>query len=214
MGLLNDEIREQVEEMLQDLSHDVRLIVFTKSEECEYCDVIQDLTREVAETSDKISVEVYDLTENADMAKEYEIDKAPAIAIIGDKDYGMRFFGVPANYEFSTLLHGIQAAGMGMAGQLDEDTKAFLETLKEPVHYQVFVTPTCPYCPAAAVMAFDMAVQSDMVRSEVVEASEFQDLASQYNVMGVPLNVINETQRVEGRAPAHMIVDAIKEATS
>jgi alkyl hydroperoxide reductase subunit AhpF len=86
--------------------------------------------------------------------------------------------------------------------------------LEKPVHYQVFVTPTCPYCPGAATLAYDMAVESENIHSEVVEASEFQALSSEYDVMGVPLSVINDTERVEGRAPAEMIVEAMKKAVA
>ncbi len=212
MALLNDDIRSQVKEMLDDLPHEVQLVVFTKPEECPYCPTIVELTQEIAEATDKVSAEVYDFSEDREMVERYQIEKAPAIAIVGAKDYGLRFFGLPANYEFSTLLHGIQVAGHGAAAALDDETQAYLAELEEPVHLQVFVTPTCPYCPGAAVLAYDMAVENDNVRGEVVEASEFQELSERYNVMGVPLNVINETERVEGRAPQSMIVDAIKAA--
>lgn len=212
MALLNDEIRGQVREMLAELPDAVRLLVFKKPEDCPYCETIEELVTEVAGTSEKISVEVYDFTQDQDKVEEFKIDKAPAIAIVGARDYGLRFFGIPANHEFSTLLHGIQAAGSGNSLQLDHTTQDYLATLDKPVHYQVFVTPPCPYCPGAAVLAFDMAMESDLVRADVIEASEFPVLSGQYNVMGVPLNVINETQRVEGRAPAPMIVEAIKAA--
>ncbi|MBN1259505.1 MAG: thioredoxin family protein [Anaerolineae bacterium] len=210
MALLNDQIRDQVSEMLVDLPNVVRLVMFKKAEDCPYCSIIEELITEVASTSDRVTVEVYDIEHDKEQVAAYGIDKAPVIAIVGAKDYGLRFFGIPANYEFSTLLHGIQVAGAGEPAQLDAATKSFLAGLNKPVHYEVFVTPTCPYCPGAAVLAFDMAVHSDYVKADVVEAGEFPDLAGRYNVMGVPLNVLNHTQRVEGRAPAQMIVDAIK----
>ncbi|MFP4345043.1 MAG: protein disulfide oxidoreductase [Anaerolineales bacterium] len=214
MALLNDDIRSQVKEMLTDLPHDVRLLVFTKPEGCPYCSIVQELMEEIAEASDRVSVETYDITEDTEEAETYSVTRAPAIAIVGERDYGLRFFGIPANYEFSTLLHGIQVAGQGASADLDNATKSYLSTIDQPVHYQVFVTPTCPYCPGAAVLAYDMAVESEWVRSDVIEASEFQELAGKYEVRGVPLNVINDTQRQEGRAPANMIVEKIKAALS
>lgn len=211
MALLNDEIRGQVRELLDAMPDVVRLVFFKLPEDqCEYCGVIEELITELAETSARVVVEAHRLDADKDVAEAYGIDKAPALAIVGEKDYGLRFFGLPANYEFSTLIHGIQAAGHGAPGQLDESTLSYLASLNAPVHYQVFVTPTCPYCPGAAVLAYDMAVASDWVRAEVVEASEFPEIADHYSVMGVPLNVINETGRVEGRAPQQMIVDTIK----
>jgi protein-disulfide isomerase len=97
---------------------------------------------------------------------------------------------------------------------LDTPSRDYLAGLSKPVNFQVFVTPTCPYCPRAAVLAMQMAVESDLVYADVVESAEFPDLANQYNVMGVPLNVINETERVEGAAPPHMVIDAIKRAVA
>jgi len=167
------------------------------------------LVMEVANTSEKVTMEVYDFNKDAEKAAEYNIDKAPAIAIVGEKDYGVRFFGLPSGYEFSTLLHGIQSVSKG-SSDLDAKTKTFLAGLDEPAHIQVFVTPTCPYCPRSATMAIDMAVDNEHVRGDIIEAAEFQELATHYNVMGVPLNIINETQRLEGAASAEMVVDAIK----
>ncbi|MDX9954987.1 MAG: thioredoxin family protein [Anaerolineae bacterium] len=211
MSLLNDEIRGQVSELFDGMPNVVRLVFFKLAEDqCEYCSVIEELITELAETSAKVVVETHLLDADKDAAAAYRIDKAPALAIVGEKDYGLRFFGLPANYEFSTLIHGIQAAGHGAPAQLDEATLNYLAALDKPVHYQVFVTPSCPYCPGAAVLAYDMAVASEWVHAEVVEASEFPDISDHYSVMGVPLNIINETGRVEGRAPQNMIVETIK----
>ena len=212
MALLNDEIRGQVAEMLADLPNQVKLITFTQPEDCPYCELIVELMQEVASTSPQVTSEVYDFTVHKDKVAEYKIDKAPATAIVGAKDYGLRFFGIPANYEFGTLLHSIRLAGHGHALELDEASKSFLASLEKPVHIQVFVTPTCPYCPRAATLAFEMATASDLVRADVIEAQEFMELSNAYNVMGVPLNVINDKERVEGAAPAYMIVEAIKKS--
>ncbi len=46
-----------------------------------------------------------------------------------------------------------------------------------------------------------MAIESDKVRSDMVEVSEYPDVAQQYMVYGVPLTVANETVRFEGGAP-------------
>lgn len=209
MALLNEEILKNVTEMLANLNSDVKLIVFTKQENCEYCPQIIQLLNEVAVTSDKVSVEVHEYNQDDQAVKDYKIDKAPSIAIVGEKDYGIRFNGIPSGYEFSTLLHGIQKASNGES-ELDEHTKTFLSTLNDPVLLQVFVTPTCPYCPRAATLAYDMAAQSDLVHAEVIESMEFQELANQFNVMGVPLSVINGKERVEGAAPVPQIVKAIQ----
>ena len=211
MTLLNNEIVHDVTEMMGNLPNDVRLVVFTTANGCEYCKEIVQLAEEVAATSAKLTTEVYDFDKAPDKAQEFDITMAPVIAIVGQRDYGLRYYGIPSGHEFSTLLHGIQRAGQGKS-ELDPETLRFLGGLDQPVNIQVFVTPTCPYCPRAAILAYEMAVASDKVVADVVESMEFQELANRFNVMGVPLNVINGKGRVEGAAPPHMIVDAIKAA--
>jgi glutaredoxin-like protein len=213
MALLNDEIRQEVAKILVDLPNPVRLLFFAGPEHCDYCEEIKQLTTELTEISERVTLETYDITQDADKVAEFKIDKAPALAIVGQKDYGVRFFGFPAGYEFSSLLHAIQAVGRG-ASELDPQTIAYLSDLSDPIHIQVFVTTSCPYCPRSAAVAYEMALASDKVTADVVEASEFPELADRYAVMGVPLNVINERQRVEGAAPPDMILDAIKTALS
>lgn len=211
MALLNDEIVKNVTEMLASLTNNVRLVVFTTKNGCEYCKEIVQLAQEVAATSPKLTAEVYDFDTARDKAAAYNITMAPAMVIVGARDYGLRYYGIPSGHEFSTLLYGIQRASEGKP-DLDPQTLSFLNGLTQPVNIQVFVTPTCPYCPRAAILAYDMAVASDKVVTDVVESMEFPDLANRFQVMGVPLNVINEVSRVEGAAPPHMIVDAIKAA--
>ncbi len=211
MALLNDEIVKNVTEMLAGLTDDVRLVVFTTKNGCEYCKEIVQLAQEVAATSAKLTAEVYDFDTAPDKAAAYNITMAPATVIAGARDYGLRYYGIPSGHEFSTLLYGIQRASEGKP-DLDPPTMSFLNGLTKPVNIQVFVTPTCPYCPRAAILAYDMAVASNKVVAEVVESMEFPDLADRFNVMGVPLNVINGTGRVEGAAPPYMIVNAIKAA--
>ena len=75
------------------------------------------------------------------MSDEYGIDKIPAIAVVGEKDYGIRFFGIPSGYEFSSLIESIKLASSGEA-QLSPAGIEFIEGLEEPVHIQVYVTPT------------------------------------------------------------------------
>jgi glutaredoxin-like protein len=209
MALLNDEIVNNVREMLADLANPVKLAVFTDDQHCEYCPQIVQLLNEVAATSGLVSVEKYEIHSDSPKAKELKVEKAPVIAILGEKDYGLRFYGIPSGYEFSTLLHGIQRAASGTS-DLDDQTKYYLTGINSPIDLQVFVTPTCPYCPRAAVLAIDMAIENNQITADVVEASEFPDLANKFNVMGVPLSVINNKERVEGAAPPQMIVEAIR----
>ena len=72
---------------------------------------------------------------------EYGVDKIPAIAIVGHKDYGVRYYGIPSGYEFSSLIEAIVDVSRGET-ELLPATRETLAGFVEPLHFQVFVTPT------------------------------------------------------------------------
>jgi glutaredoxin-like protein len=209
--MLPDDVKEQVRETLADLEHPVHLIVFTQTLECMYCRENRELIEEVAGLSDQVDVQVYNFITDEDQAKQYAVDKIPATAIVGEKDTGIRFYGIPAGYEFTSLIHTIRMIGTGTS-QLDEQTVQALNALPEPAHLQVFVTPTCPYCPQSVVAGFEMAFASPNVRADCVESTEFPYLAVKYQVAGVPRTVINDTVHIEGVVPPDVVLEKIQEA--
>jgi glutaredoxin-like protein len=211
MALLNDEVLEQVKQELADLGGDVRMVVFTQDFECQFCKETRELAEELADASDQVTVEVYDFVEDKEKAEALGIDKIPAIAVIGEEDYGVRFYGIPSGYEFTSLLQALKTVASGES-MLQDETRDVLAKLEEPVHFQVFVTPTCPYCPQSVVLGHQMAVASPMVRADMVEASEFPQLATKYQVMGVPRTVINDAVHIEGAAPETMVLGKLQEA--
>ena len=211
MALLSQEIADQVKQELADVAGPVRLVVFTQEFECEFCQETRQLVEEVAELSDQLTAEVYNFVVDEAKVKELGVDKIPAIAVIGAEDYGVRFYGIPSGYEFTSLLYAIRMVAAGEP-ELSEETMRFLADVSEPVHVQVFVTPTCPYCSSSVVLAHRMAVASSMVRADMVEAMEFPHLSLKYQVMGVPRTVINENVHMEGAAPEPMLLEKLREA--
>jgi len=175
----------------QKLDNPVKIVMFTQEIECGSCAGTKELIQEIATLNGKISVEVNDFVADAAKAKEYGIDKIPALAIIGKKDYGVRIYGLPYGYELQTLIDAIINVSKGKTN-LSAKTKEILADVKSPVHIQVFVSLTCPHCPVAAAVAHKLAIESNMVKAEVISTSEFPDLAMKYNVIGVPKVVINE----------------------
>jgi alkyl hydroperoxide reductase subunit AhpF len=138
MTLLNEQIRSDVRGMLADLPNPVTLKIYTEQKDCQYCKEARSLAEEVADLSDKISTEVIDLPTAGEGAG---VDKAPALAIVGAKDYGIRMYGLPSGYEFGSLLEAIRLVSTGDSA-LPASTREAIERLKEPVHMQVFITPT------------------------------------------------------------------------
>jgi glutaredoxin-like protein len=145
MALLKEEDRQHLMKEFEALQNPVKLLMFTQELECEYCRETRMITEEVADLSDKISVEVYNFVTDEEVADKYNIDKIPAIAVLGDgdkpKDYGIRYYGIPSGYEFSSVIEDVMMVSQGESG-LSDATKAQVAELAEPLHLQVFVTPT------------------------------------------------------------------------
>ncbi len=209
MSILKEQDRQEVEKMFADLPNPVKLLMFTQSLECQYCTETRELLEEVAATSDKISLEVYNFVNDKEMAEKYGIDKIPATVIMNEKDYGIRLFGIPSGYEFSTLLETIKMVSAGDSG-LSESVKKEVAAISEKVHLQVFITPTCPYCPQAVITAFKFAMENDNITADMVEAIEFPHLSQKYGVMGVPKTVANEQGAAEGAVPDTHLLERIK----
>jgi len=192
LSLIPDDKKELLKtDFSTKLEDPVRIVMFTQEVECRFCSDTRQLVQELATLNDKIKVEVYDFVANADKAKELGIDKIPALAIIGKKDYGVRIYGIPYGYELQTLISAVIGVSNGKT-DLSDKTKTILADVKSPVHIQVFVTLTCPHCPAAASIAHKLAIESDMIKADVIDSSEFAVLAQKYAVIGVPKIIINE----------------------
>jgi glutaredoxin-like protein len=217
MSLLRDEDRKQLIDLFSELQTPVKLVMFTQEMECQYCRETRQIAEELTELSDMLELEVYDFVADQEIVEAYQIDKIPAIAMArggeAPKDFGIRFYGIPSGYEFSSLIENIMMIARGDSG-LSDDTKMWVEKLEAPMHLQVFVTPTCPYCPRAVIMAHQLAFESEFVTADMVEATEFPHLSMKYQVQGVPRTVINETIHMEGAAPEPMLLAKLQEAAA
>jgi len=213
MPLMDQETQNQVRNLLSAVTSPVTLKLFTQEFECGYCKETHQIAEEIAELSDHVTLEVHDLVSDSAEAETYRVDKIPAIAVLGEdgQDYGIRFYGIPSGYEFTSLLESILMVGTQQI-DLSKSTLDYLARLDKPVHLQVFVTPTCPYCPRAVVLAHQLAFVSDKVTADMVEVTEFPHLGQRYNVMGVPRTVINEDTHIEGAVPEGMLLEELKAA--
>jgi len=146
MPLLSTKIQADVRKALEGMAGPVKLVMFTQATqalECEMCAETRALVEEIAALAPagKLNVEVKDLVADTAAVEAYQVDKIPAIALVGAKDYGIRFYGIPAGYEFSSLMDDIVTVSKGESG-LATATKAAVARINQPVHIQVYTTPT------------------------------------------------------------------------
>ncbi len=151
MALISEEDRTfLVDYFSREIKDPVQLVYFTQHEspltvpthqECMYCKETRELLGEVADLSDKIELKVYDFLANKDEAAQYGVDKIPATVIAGKAKGKVHFYGIPSGYEFGSIIEGIVDVSK-CATDLSDATKAELAKITQPVHIQVFVTPT------------------------------------------------------------------------
>jgi len=84
---------------------------------------------------------VHDFYTEREQAAEEGISEIPAIVLEGENKGKVRFIGVPAGYEFATLIEDLIDVSRGTT-ELEQHSRETLDALTEPVHIKVFVTPT------------------------------------------------------------------------
>ncbi len=141
MAILNARDEADVRHQLAALTGPVTLVNFTQELGCPYCHDTERLMKEVADLSDKIQVQIYNLHIDRTQTEQYGVDKVPATVVMGVKDYGIRFYGIPMGYEFSAFLGAIQDVSRG-GTDLSSESKAAIAGITQPLRLQVFSTPT------------------------------------------------------------------------
>lgn len=208
----SEELQEPVQ-IIHFTQEPSRLIVpdFLKGQECMFCREAKGLLKDIGSLSTKIELVLYDFVADKDKAAEFGIDKIPATVLKRKKSHNIRFFGIPSGYEYTSLIEAIIDLSRAKTS-LNPKTIEALQTLDKNVHIQVFVTPTCPYCPMAVRLGHQFAMESSQVIADMIEATEFPQLSQKYNVSGVPKTIINETVTIDGAVPEEMFLEQVLKA--
>ncbi|MEW6048353.1 MAG: thioredoxin family protein [Bacillota bacterium] len=214
MALLSAKDRSYLQTLFAKVPKKAKVLVFTDGKDgkgaCQYCGQTVELIQELAGLSDRVEYEVVDIGESPEKAQLYDVDKVPALVLLREDgtDTRARYFGIPAGYEFGSLVEDLVDISNEKT-RLSDATRERLSQVSEPVHIQVFVTPTCPYCPKAVRLAHQFAMESPFIRADMVEALEFPELADRYGVYGVPKTVINDKEEVEGAVPEAVMLQYV-----
>lgn len=147
MPLISAADQVRLREDFGKMARSVRLLFFTQTLQCETCPLTRQVLDELPPLSDAISIEEVNFVLEADNARQYGIDRVPAVAIDyrdGEewKDSRIRFLGTPAGYEFVSLVRAVLLVGGGRPPDLSDRGRARLAGLDAPLTMQVFTTPT------------------------------------------------------------------------
>ncbi len=189
---------KDLRDTLKDMKNPVEVYTFIDGD-CPYCEKTVELMNIIAEASPEIDGGrmikhiVVDRSRDGDsLFQRFRVERVPTVAMV--EGY-VRYTGMPAGEEVRGLVETIIRISQGES-DLSPSTVEKVAALKGDVHIEVVVTPTCPYCPYAALLANMLAYESfrngnKVVLADTVEAYENPDIADSYGVLSVPTIAIN-----------------------
>lgn len=178
--------------------------------ECQYCEITHQLVEELSSLTDKIESKSFDLDEDEEVAKKYGIRMIPAIVLLVEgEDKGIRYYGIPSGHEFGGMVETIIELSSGTGDKLSSESLNAIARLDLPISIDVYITPTCPYCPSAVITAHRMAMASEYITSNMIEANEFPALSTQNNVYSVPHITVNGMYAFVGALPEKEFVSGV-----
>ena len=137
----NSDDQANLEFRLGNLSQPVRLVFFTQTFGCDSCFQARRLVDQLASLSEQVTVEEYNLILDKEKVEEFGVDRAPAIVVMGEKNSGIRYYGLPSGYEVASLIEAVSLVGTGDVG-LSQSSLNTIKKISCDVDIKVFVTPT------------------------------------------------------------------------
>jgi len=199
---------KHIVEMVRQLENDVTFVYFTEETSCRHCRQEKFLLIELADLTENLHLEVHNLMSDRDAANRYGVDKVPGLVLVGKKDYGVRYYGLPSQFEFGAFMQDVLSVSKGESG-LSAHTKEKLNMVNAPVHIEVFTTGACAFSGRAIRIAHQLAIECDHITADAVDVEDFPDLVQRYNVLGAPTVVVNETLQFYGALPDEEFVDQV-----
>jgi alkyl hydroperoxide reductase subunit AhpF len=149
MPMISPQDQQTLQKLFEGLEGDVTITNFTQREslliipgqECSYCKETRELLEEVTALSEKLHLETKDFVGDKQEADSLGVTRIPGFVLQGRAKGQVRYFGIPAGYEFSTLIEDLIDVSKGTT-DLSDKTREALATVDQDLHIQVFVTPT------------------------------------------------------------------------
>ena len=207
--IIPDDVKKAIKESFQEgLKDDVVIEVFTQSgRNDQFNEAAVSLLKALAELSDKLKVSFHTVGDQQSIKR--KVTRTPTVLIAPDK-YVIRYTGAPVGEEGRSFLIALMMASTGTPLLSEPAVAKIKEQLREKRDIQVFVSPTCPYCPQQVLTAFSAAVvKPDLVSAEAVEIYENQDLAESLGSLAVPQTFMNNTFTGAGLQPEPWFVESL-----
>ncbi|MFT6034166.1 MAG: alkyl hydroperoxide reductase subunit F [Arenicella sp.] len=157
----------------------------------------------VASSSDKINVE----------QRETDGDLRSSISFFLEVDgnnSGISFSGIPSGHEFNSLILSIlQSTGTPL--KLDQTIQTLIGNLKQPLHFEVFISLSCHNCPEVVQGLNQFALLNDNITAEMIDGGLFQNIIQERDIQGVPSVYLNGELFANGKVDTATLVSKLTE---
>ncbi|MFX1310187.1 MAG: thioredoxin family protein [Promethearchaeota archaeon] len=182
----------------------------SKQRRCMGCEGTFELLKTLEDLSNgKLIIEEISTEENEEEAKKFNVTKIPAILFVDQEGKEIiRYLAHPTGSEFIPFLNSIQYFS-GVRPYYADQIITHLKKIKKS-NMKIFITPTCPYCPATVpVLTLFALVSRGKISAEVIDVNLNPDLGMKYQVQGVPMTVINEKEIIHGMFTPQDLLDKL-----
>ena len=182
----------------------------TKLRKCMACEGTYELLKTLENLSnEKLKIDELSTEENEEEAKKYNVTRIPAILFVDENGREIiRYSAHPTGAEFVPFLNSIQYFS-GVRPYYADQIITHLKKI-EKSKMKIFITPTCPYCPATVpVLILFAIISKGKISAEVIDVDLNPDIAMKYQVQGVPHTVINEKDHIYGMFSPQDLLDKL-----
>lgn len=204
--LLTPELKEQVKAVFSKLERTV--YVYSLLDESEKSKELACFLLELSTLSEKVQFSFFKKGESNELKRDLEEEKVPATGLYDEEKVftGIAFYGIPSGQEFNSLILAIYNVG-GKGQEIEKRLVKKLEKIKNPVHFQIFVSLACHHCPKMVVACQRLSALSAYIKADMIDASLYPEVIEQYQIERVPMTVVNGEQVYMGVKPIETLVE-------
>jgi thioredoxin reductase (NADPH) len=207
--IIPDDVKKAIKETFaQGFRDDIAIEIFTENgKNDQFNEAAVSLVKALAELSDKLKVSFHTVGDAQSVKR--NVTRTPTVLIAPDR-YHIRYTGAPVGEEGRSFMMALMMASTGNTILTGPAMTKIKEQLHDKRDIQVFVSPTCPYCPQQVLAAFSAAIaKPDLVSAEAVEIYENQDLAENLGSLAVPQTFMNGTFTGAGLQPEPWFLESL-----
>lgn len=203
--IFNRKVLEQIKDGLKEIENPIKIITFTEDGK-PVCDEVVNMMTQLSALNNKIEFIKYDIIRNSDIALKYGIDKVPGTTLLANnKHTGIKFYGIPGGHQLNSLLFAILESSR-VTNLLENKLIDAIEQINKKINIKVFVSLQCPHCPKAAITAFKIALASENIDVEIIQANLYIDLSNEFEVSSVPRIFFNDKDDLLGVQPVELFI--------